>query len=78
MAAEFVSTMEREMQNIKECFNTKILSILESKNGRDDELCFPSVKKKNRRLLRRDSRDTEDRIKSYYNWKIPCLKHLES
>jgi hypothetical protein len=36
LAAEFVSTMERDMQNIKERFNTKILSILGSKNGLDN------------------------------------------
>ncbi len=46
LAAEFVSTMGREMQNIKECFNTKMLFILGSKNGRDNELCYPSFKNK--------------------------------
>ncbi len=44
LAAEFVSTMEREMQNIKERFNTKMMSILGSKNGQDNELCCPSFK----------------------------------
>ncbi len=28
-------------------------------------------------MLRRDSRDTEDRIKSCYNWKIPCLHQID-
>jgi hypothetical protein len=55
------------MQNIKERFNTKMMSILGSKIGRDNELCYPSFKNKNKRLLIRDSRDMEDRI----NW---CLK----
>jgi hypothetical protein len=65
IAAEFVSTMEIEMQNIKEHFNTKMMSILGSKIGKDNELCYPSFKnKKNKRLLMRDSRDMEDRI----NW----------
>ncbi len=62
IAAEFVSTMEKEMQNIKECFNTKMMSILGSKMGQDNELCYPSFKKQNKRLLIRDSRDMEDRI----------------
>jgi hypothetical protein len=38
--------MEKEMQNIKERFNTKIMSILGSKIGGDNELCFPSFKNK--------------------------------
>jgi hypothetical protein len=68
IAAEFISTMEKEMHNIKERFNTKMMSILGSKIGQDNELCYPSFKnKKNRRLLIRDSRDMEDRI----NW---CLR----
>ncbi len=62
IAAEFVSTMEEEMQNIKECFNTKMMSILGSKIGQENELCYPSFKNKNRMLLIRDSRDMEDRI----------------
>jgi hypothetical protein len=33
IAAEFVNTMEKEMQNIKERFNTKMMSILGSKIG---------------------------------------------
>jgi hypothetical protein len=44
IAAEFVSTIEKEMQNIKERFNTKMMSILGSKIGRDDKLCYPSFK----------------------------------
>ncbi len=43
-AAEFVSTMEKEMQNIKEHFNTKMMLFLGSKNGRDNEFCYPSFK----------------------------------
>jgi hypothetical protein len=77
LATEFVSTMEREMHTIKERFNTQMMSILGSKNGQDNELCYPSFKNKNRRLLRRDSRDTEDRIKSCYNWEIPCLHQID-
>jgi hypothetical protein len=46
VAAEFVSTMEKEMQNIKECFNTKMMSILGSKIGQDKILCYPSFKNK--------------------------------
>ena len=44
IATEFVSAMEKEMQNIKERFNTKIMLILGSKNGQDNELCYPSFK----------------------------------
>ncbi len=42
--AEFLSTMEKEMQNIKERLNAKMMLILGSKNGQDDELCYPSFK----------------------------------
>ncbi len=45
-AAEVVSTMEKEMQNIKGRFNTKMMLILGSKNGRDNELCYPPFKNK--------------------------------
>jgi hypothetical protein len=38
--------MEKEMQNIKEYFNTTIMSILGSKIGQDNELCHPSFKNK--------------------------------
>jgi hypothetical protein len=51
IAAEFVSTMEKEMQNIKECFNTKMMSILGSKIGRDNELCYPSFKNKKQKVI---------------------------
>ncbi len=46
LAAEFVSEMETEVQDIKECFNTTILSFLGSKNGQDNELRFPLFKNK--------------------------------
>jgi hypothetical protein len=46
LAAEFDSEIERDMQNIKGHLNTKVLSILGSKNGQDNELCFPSFKNK--------------------------------
>jgi hypothetical protein len=51
IAAEFVSTMEKEMQNIKEYFNTKMMSILGSKIGRDNELCCPSFKNKKQKVI---------------------------
>ncbi len=50
-AAEFVSTMEKEMQNIKDCFNTKMMLILGSKNGQDNELCYPSFKNKKQMVI---------------------------
>jgi hypothetical protein len=51
IAAEFVSTMEKEMQNIKEHFNTKMMSILGSKMGRDNDLCYPSFKNKKQKVI---------------------------
>ncbi len=51
IAAEFVSTMEKEMQNIKERFNNKIMSILGSKIGKDNELCYPSFKNRKQKVL---------------------------
>ncbi len=53
IAAEFVSTKEKEMQNIKELFNTKMMSILGSKIGWDNELCYPSFKKKQKVIDKR-------------------------
>jgi hypothetical protein len=50
--------MEREMQNIKEHFNNKIVSILGSKNGQDNELCYPSFKYKKQSVI-------EKRFKGY-------------
>ena len=59
--AEFVSTMEKEMQNIKECFNTKIMLILGSKNDRDNELCYSSFKNKKQTVI-------DKRFKGYGGW----------
>ncbi len=50
-AAEFVSTMEKEMQNINEHFNNKIMSILGFKIGKDTELCYASFKNKKQKVL---------------------------
>ncbi len=58
LAAKFVSDIEREMQNIKEWFNTKILSILGSRNGQDNELCFLSFNNKKKSVV-------EKRFKGY-------------
>ncbi len=78
IAAKFISTMEKEMQNIKECFNTKMMLILGSKNGAKTMNCVIHHSKiKNRQLLISDSRDTEDRIKSCYDWKNKCLHHID-
>ncbi len=51
LAARFVSEMEREMQDIKEWFNTQILSLLGSRNGQNKELCFPSFNNKKRKVV---------------------------
>jgi hypothetical protein len=41
-AANFVGTVERNMQEIKEEFNKVVLSICGSNIGKDNEVCFPS------------------------------------
>jgi hypothetical protein len=43
--------MEKEMQNIKEHFNNKIMCILGSKVGKDNEFCHPSFKNKKQKVL---------------------------
>jgi hypothetical protein len=53
LAAKFVSDMEQEVQNINEWFNTTILSIIESRNGQDNGLCFPLFKKKKKSVVER-------------------------
>ena len=45
-AANFVGTVERNMQEIKEEFNKVVLSICGSNIGKDNEVCFPSYKNK--------------------------------
>jgi hypothetical protein len=51
IAAEFISTMEKEMQNITEHFNTKMMSIPGSKISQDNELCHPSFKNKKQKVI---------------------------
>jgi hypothetical protein len=51
LAAGFVSKMERKMQDIKEWFNTQILSLLGSRTGQNEELCFPSFNNKKRKVV---------------------------
>jgi hypothetical protein len=43
--------MGKEMQNIKVCFNTQMMSILGSKIGQDKELCYPSFKNKKYKVI---------------------------
>ncbi len=50
LAARFVSEMERDRQDIKERFNTQILSLLGSRTGQNKELCFPSFNNKRRKV----------------------------
>jgi hypothetical protein len=45
-AANFVGTVERNMQEIKEEFNGVVFSICGSNIGKDNEVCFPSYKNK--------------------------------
>jgi hypothetical protein len=51
LAARFVSEMKREMQVIKERFNTQILSVLGSRTGQNKELCFLSFKNNKRKVV---------------------------
>jgi hypothetical protein len=51
LAVRFVSEMEREMQDIKELFNTQILSLLGSRTGQNNELCFPPFNNKKRKVV---------------------------
>ncbi len=51
LAARFVSEMEREMQDIKERFNTQLLSLLGSRTHQSNELCFPSFNNKKRKVV---------------------------
>jgi hypothetical protein len=43
--------MEWEVQNMKEWFNATILSIIGSRNGQDNELCFPLFKNKKKSIV---------------------------
>ncbi len=45
-AADFVTVMETQIQNLKEEFTKTILSITGTTNGRDNELTFPSFRNK--------------------------------
>jgi hypothetical protein len=58
LAARFVSEIEREMQDIKERFNTQILSLLGSRTGQNKELCFLSFNNKKRKVV-------DERFKGY-------------
>jgi hypothetical protein len=51
LAARFVSKIEKEMQDIKERFNTQILSVLGSRAGQNKELCFPSFNNKKKKVV---------------------------
>ena len=51
MSAKYVAEMERKIQAIKEDFNKEVLFIIGSKNGKDNELCFPSFKNKKRKKV---------------------------
>jgi hypothetical protein len=48
--------MEREMQDIKERFNTQILSLLGSRTGQNKELCCPSFNNKRRKVVDKRSK----------------------
>ncbi len=60
MAARFVSDMEREMQGIKERFNTQILSLLGSRTVKIMGYVFHPSTIRRETLLRKDLRDMPD------------------
>jgi hypothetical protein len=64
IAAEFVSSLEKEVQNIKEDFNKKIMSIWELRSAKTMNYVFYRSRIGNKRFLISDSRDMEDRV----NW----------
>ena len=45
-AAKYVAEIERKMQQIKEDFTREVNSIVGSKIGKNNELCFPSFQNK--------------------------------
>jgi hypothetical protein len=45
-AAKYVAEIERKMQQIKEDFTKEVISIVGSKIGKNNELCFPSFQNK--------------------------------
>jgi hypothetical protein len=45
-AAKYVAEIELKMQEIKEDFTKEVISIVGSKIGKDNELCFTSFKNK--------------------------------
>ncbi len=65
----FVSEMEREMQDIKERFNTQILSLLGSRTGQKNELCFSSFNNKKRKVV-------EKRFKGYAGYLFLISNYL--
>ena len=61
-AAKYVAEIERKMQQIKEDFTKEVISIVGSKIGKDNELCFPSFKNKTTKQVQKNTRVILDRI----------------
>jgi hypothetical protein len=72
-AATFVGTIERSMQEIKDEFNKVVLSIIESYNGKDNEVCFQSYKNKKKSKWKKDIRVLLDRIHKLLELGLPVL-----
>jgi hypothetical protein len=51
--AKYVAEIEQKMQKIKEDFRKEVISIVGSKIGKDNELCFPSFKNKKKQVQKR-------------------------
>jgi hypothetical protein len=57
-ATEFVTAMERQIQNLKEEFTQNFLSITGTTNGKDDELTFPSFRNKQTMVVKKRYKGT--------------------
>ena len=55
-AAKYVAEIERKMQQIKEDFTKEVISIVGSKIGKNNELCFPSFQNKTKKKCKKDTR----------------------
>ena len=52
-AAKYVAEIERKMQQIKEDFTKEVISIVGSKIGKNNELCFPSFQNKTKKQVQK-------------------------
>ena len=70
ITAEFVSTLEKEVQNIKEDFNKKLCLLWELRLAKTMNYVFYRSRIRNKRLLISNSRDMEDRVNWCVFWSL--------